>query len=216
MKHVSIVGCGGSLPSTIPPGEVWNCNYAPPPKVLKRLTRTFQIHPLGVLDKKEREWLKETKAPIVYVTPSTHRPRERLLPPLPWGPFCSSFDYMMAVAIKEHFGAITLVGVHLQKGSRRERLAEHVSLAYWIGKAHGLGIVVEWPSCHILMAPFRYGINYWKEKAWVERLVASFPTPPSNRSRRGHRRAAQPAAQLGAGGARNDSAWSDTDTIRWR
>ena len=170
-RRVTLLGCD-TIPLVLREGEVWNVNYRPPRDVLKRLTRTFQIHPSRTWDKRERRWMRETRAPIVYVIrPRTKR--ERKLPDLPPGPYSSSFDYMMAVALEEGFAEIVLEGVTLSTGTRRERLAEHVSLAYWIGVARGRGVKVRiGRSCRILRAPYKYGLDYWREKRWGNQLTA--------------------------------------------
>lgn len=170
MKRVTLLGCD-KLPLVLPKGEVWNCNYRPPKDVLAHLTRTFQIHPRNTWDHGEKQWMRETRAIIVYVV-RPRRERELRLPALLPGPYSSSFDYMMVVAIQEGFTEICLEGVTLQMGTWRERLAEHVSLAYWIGNARGRGIRVKiGRTCRILRAPYKYGLEYWKEAAWGKRLT---------------------------------------------
>lgn len=64
-------------------------------------------------------------------------------------PFAGTIDWMVATAI--HLGAekISLYGVDYT--SAHERLYQTFGLAYWIGKARGLGIEVELPpNCPVL------------------------------------------------------------------
>src|SRR6266566_159914 len=166
MKHVTILGLAPGVPRWIPRGEVW-CPNLPPrrPDLRRRLTRVFQLHPMRVLIDRELDWLVRAPVPIY----TQHRIRLRgirrtrvyPLASIPAGPLSSSFDYMLALALLERFDRILLAGITLQRGSLRERLCEHVSLAYWIGLARGRGCrVTIAPGCQILRAPFRYGLDY--------------------------------------------------------
>jgi len=161
-----IVGCGA--PQRKRDGEVWCPNYKPPCKI----TRAFQIHQWKYLDQKEKDWLRVCHVPI-YVPSALEvkrslNPQARIYPKalMAYGPFCSSFDYMMAMAISEDFKEIILERLFLQRGTLRERLIEHTGLMYWIGHARGLGIRVSSHQSYLGHYPFKYGVQYIKEQRW--------------------------------------------------
>jgi len=180
VKMVTILGCGPGVPRRLPPGEVWYPNFRPRrPDIRRRLTRAFQMHPVPVLVDRERQWLRACPVPIYTLTRLSKETAPNGVP-YPQAlvrhglPFCSSFDYMMALALSEGFDAILLAGIHLQQGTLRERLAEHVSLAYWIGLIRGqkgLRSVQIAPTSHVLKMPFRYGWDYHQERRWGQALA---------------------------------------------
>ena len=59
----------------------------------------------------------------------------------------------------------------LQVGTLRERLVEHVPLAYWTGVAARMGVrVTIEPGSKLLRPPHRYGLDYWPERKWAQQL----------------------------------------------
>ncbi len=170
MKRVSIVGSatGRTFPKT---GEVWTVNVQPPRRA--RYTRAFQLHPDAGRNAREDYWLRYCDVPIYTTMPIKESPNHRVYPIgaiLP-GPLCSSFDYMMALAILEGFDRIDLYGIALQFGTARERLMEHVSLAYWIGLARGRGIDVRIHGKGVMTFPYRYGFDYQRERTFGTRMA---------------------------------------------
>ena len=174
MSGVSIFGCVGEWPRPIPPGEVWYPNFRPPPPILKRLTRSFQMHPWAVMVRSERKWLRECPVPIYTVEDlDRYNVQAKVYDLYRWAkdPWTSSFDYMVALALSEKLDPIRLYGIGLQMGSLRERLCEHVGLAYWIGRARGEGLdVLIDRGCWILSYPYDYGFDYWDERKWCQNL----------------------------------------------
>jgi len=170
VKSVAILGGAGckKLPKT---DETWVCNFQPSKRV--KYTRCFQLHPYAGRDPAEDEWLRDCDVPIYTITDEDN-PHNRIYPiqdaMLLGGPFCSSFDYMMALAILEGFTSIHLAGIALQMGSARERLLEHVSLAYWVGYARAKNIRVTVHGHGVLYFPHRYGYDYQKERTFGQRM----------------------------------------------
>jgi len=163
-------------------GEVWGLNSG---SFSCSATRYFQMHPLNILPRgrttfwyDEYDWLHVCPVPIytlknhVKIPQAVRYPLERIQAffgtngPLP---FASSFDFMLALAILEGFTDITLAGVDYQDGTLRERLAEHVSLAFWVGQCRGRGIRLTIPGAS-LRFPWVYGRDYWDERAWGQGL----------------------------------------------
>lgn len=148
--------------------EVWGVGSA--------LTRSFQIHPTSIITDSEMDWLKRCPVPI-YTLPdgrehnahSVSYPYERVWALVGKGPFCSSFDHMLALAIAEGFEDIGLSGIDLQIGTPRERLMEHVALAYWVGVAVGRGITIR-NTGTILHFPHVYGRDYQAERSFGQRM----------------------------------------------
>lgn len=163
-------------------GEVWGLNSGNLPCVG---TRWFQMHPVSILPQgctdtyfEELDWLRFCPVPIYTLRyerayhHSVRYPIERVSAyfghdgPLP---FASSFDFMLALAILEGFRDITIAGVEYQHGTLRERLAEHVSLAFWVGQCRARGIRVALLGM-ALRFPWLYGYEYWDERAWGQGL----------------------------------------------
>lgn len=168
MRHVTILG-RASIYTPLPPGEVWGINFLPRTvEEWDRITRQFQIHPYRWLNKRELTALTGLRVPTYVITPDAKYPHAIAYPAhlARTGPFASSFDYMMALAIWEGFQSILITGVDYRKGTLREQLCEHVSLAYWVGKARGWGIKVEIGPGSLLQFPYRYGWDYVRERRW--------------------------------------------------
>ena len=172
MKTVAIVGNAKSkrFPKT---GEVWIVNTAPPKGA--RYTRAFQLPPYAGRPPSADLWLSICDVPIYTIGTVAGSPNSR---PYPLkqaqslgGSFCSSFDYMMALAILERFRRIDLYGIALQFGTPRERLMEHVSLGYWIGMARGRGIQVKIHGEGLLTFPYLYGFDYDSERTFGQRMA---------------------------------------------
>lgn len=164
------------------PWEVWGCNTLSASFPVTP-TRWFQLHPVDVLPPDELGTLHAITVPTYTV----HKSLDHVLATLPHAVrypiesvlsmpgvvpfFACTFAYQIALAVLAGFKRIALVGVELQMGSARERLVEHASTAYWIGYAAGRGVSVEFLPGTTLQYPFLYGLDYWREKHWVEGAV---------------------------------------------
>jgi hypothetical protein len=179
-RHVYILGKGPSVVGLeVEPGaEAWGFNAGRDPAA----TRWFQMHPLRILPKDEMRAMRWAVAAGVPLYTLRHHPtlRGTLCYPFDvvvdalgcWGVdapvWTSSFDYMLALAIVEGFARITIAGADLAGGTTRERMVEHVGLAYWVGVARGLGRTVDVPG-QAVRFPFRYGYHYHVERDWARR-----------------------------------------------
>ncbi len=176
---LTIMGKGPSR-TVLMEGEVWGLNSLDSFAEIQWATRWFQLHPLGVLPKEERAAYVECPVPIYTLDYEPERPGsaryplERVEAALGRGPWCSSFDYMLALALQEGFTRIFLSGIEFQQGTMRERLMEHVSLAYWVGQARGRGVQVDIaPNSLLLRFPLRYGYDFRRERAFGRLLGRS-------------------------------------------
>lgn len=167
-------------------GEVWSANFlrGEPPRGETNgnqpplaTTRLFQLHPPEILLDNELAHFLHSPVPVYTLKDESARspqsvvyPFGRVAASVGPGPRASSFDYMLTLAITEGFTDITLVGVDLQHGTPRERLAEHVSIAYWIGVARGKGATVN-NQGSILRFPYRYGYDFQSERTWGQRMA---------------------------------------------
>jgi len=76
--------------------------------------------------------------------------------------FCSTVDYMMALAIDEKYDEVHIYGVNM--ATNGEYASQRPSLYYWLGQAEGRGIKVVLPEgCDLLKGYFRYGYDEVKE-----------------------------------------------------
>lgn len=184
-KKVAIVGAGepsGNPRYSDDSWEVWGLNSV---RIFDRsgrfrADRWFQLHPPWSLSLDERLWAPLCPVPT-YTIEAWPEMRQWVRYPLdtivgslrlPHAAFCSSMAYMMVLAIYEGFSEIALLGIQLQAGHLRERLAEYPNLAYWVGVAEGRGITVTIPpSSGLLQFPYRYGYDYEAERRWG-RLLA--------------------------------------------
>ena len=171
-KRVAIVGNapGARWPRR---GEAWGINTWSTQRPCPG-TRWFQMHPDEGRSMREDLWLRDCPVPIYTLTDlRAQYPRSRPYPlkAIPPGPLASSFDYMLALAIVEGFIHITISGCALQQGYPRERLLEHVSLAYWIGLARGRGIRVTIEGEGVLHFPYKYGYDYQAERTFGQRMA---------------------------------------------
>jgi hypothetical protein len=178
-KHLTFVGMGRGYKGPLPAGEVWNINVEPDRRVLKRLTRSFQIHPDDGRTKSEDAWL--LKCPVtLYVCSRRDAVFNKHAVVYPWdrvpstAPISSSFDCAMFLALAEGFTSIDFAGADLQAGTLRERLLERVSLAYWLGVAGGMGVMMTFDhDSRLLKHPYRYGRDYWRERRWAQQQCLS-------------------------------------------
>lgn len=144
--------------------ELWGLNESPagdsgvPPVVVH--TRWFQLHPPHYLrvhfppgiEQLERDW-SEPIGVRMYMDrhydeypDSEPYPRDEVEALTPHGAYhCSSFDWMLALALLEGFERIRLCGValHTPPVLDTEPLSARPALEYWAGVAEGRGAVVE-------------------------------------------------------------------------
>lgn len=133
--------------------EIWSVNNTA--TTLPRLTRWFQLHKLDVIEKTQKniDLLKKSEVPIYMqeqfadYAKSVKYPYDEMIEK--YGKvFGSSFDYMMALAIKEGVTEIQIYGVDM--ASYSEYGHQRPYAFYWIGMARGLGInVYIHPECGV-------------------------------------------------------------------
>lgn len=125
--------------------EIWSVNNTA--KSLPRLTRWFQLHKLDVIERtqKDLDSLKNSTVPLYMqeqfadYAKSIKYPYDEMIEK--YGKvFGSSFDYMMALAIKEGATEIQVYGVDM--ASYSEYGYQRPYAFYWVGMARGLGIIV--------------------------------------------------------------------------
>jgi len=172
--------------------EIWGCNGLWPlcldAEKYFRADRWFELHPLDVQTHKELCDMIRCPVPLYTVDYETHIPDTVRFPvervtrfmagalnlPKDWpGYFACTFAYQIALAISEGFREIGLYGVELIQGSFREMTYEFACVSWWLGVARGMGITVTVPDHSSLTHhPFLYGLDYHKEKEWVEQQFA--------------------------------------------
>lgn len=85
--------------------------------------------------------------------------------------FCSSFAYMIVLAIEKKYEVIKLLGIDYDiTGTIREDLIERANLEYYIGLARGKGIIINTEDCPLLCrSMFLYGYERLsKHKKYLE------------------------------------------------
>ena len=155
--------------------EIWGVNTKGD-KVL-RYDRWFEFHTMYNIKYRDRKgkyykWLKKCEVPVYMkkhykaIPNSVEYPIHEMIEE--FGPiFNNSFDYMLALAIKEQFEEIYMFGVAF--ASIHEYLRERLSYARLIGIAEGRGIKV-WQSYNIFRMQYMYCYpeidieDYWTEE----------------------------------------------------
>jgi len=88
------------------------------------------------------------------------------------GIFSSTFAYMTALALLQGFERIEFYGIELVLDG--EYAFQREAMAFWVGKADGMGVEVWMPeACHLLEMPL-YGYDE------LRRGDGSILTPPEN------------------------------------
>lgn len=182
---VAIVGhaspTNGLAPYGDPAWEIWSAN-APTSALMvpemREVHRWFQLHPLAVLEGREKDWVPRCPVPLYTidhepsVPMSVRYPIERVLAmPGALDFFACTMAYEVALAVLDGFEAIGLYGIELPRGTARERSVEWASVAWWCGYASGRGITVTAPGSALLDYPWRYGADYWEEVDYVNALL---------------------------------------------
>jgi len=179
-KTVAIVGGGWPTGPWAPWGEieVWCCNemHGKPWVEMNGVTRWFQIHPKGSFTKEHRfnhwEWLQEKHPFPIYmhqvyddVPNSVPYPLRKIQNELIGNLYCgeekvkklfsSTISYQVAQALYEGYKRIELFGIELNLEG--EYAYQRELMAFWMGKADGMGVEMWMPkSCRLLVAPL-YG-----------------------------------------------------------
>jgi len=178
-KTVALVGAGWNSAPWAPWGEdgveVWGMNesHSYPWFKVEGIARWFQLHPKSTFTKERGfnhwEWLqKEHPFPIymqqVYddVPSSVKYPlreiQKALIGNIYRGEekikklFSSTFNYQLAQALYENVDRIEFYGIEMLVGG--EYIYQREAMAFWLGKADGMG--VEWwmpESCSLLAQP---------------------------------------------------------------
>ena len=179
-KTVAVVGFAPSSSSLAPykeDVELWGLNEMHAFSWMKRATRWFQIHDTFRAKiakryiKSHYDWLKKNpwSIPVYMIKAQPEVPNSLdypidavcdLLGGVRRGEdriryFCSSFDYMMGVAILEKFERIEVYGIDM--ASDNEYAKQKPSAEMWIGIALGKGIEVYLPPMCQLMKSDMYG-----------------------------------------------------------
>lgn len=171
--------------------EVWGINLIPPMDAhgCVRADRWFDLHQRKAQTADDMRWIANCPRPI-YVPPDLldagpncvlfplGNIMERLLMSEPdWmqaPPFACTFAYQIALALHEGFRSISLLGVELSRGTRRERTVEWASVNWWLGFARARGVQVNVaPSSRLGQHEFLYGFQYDEEIAEVREYVES-------------------------------------------
>lgn len=130
--------------------EVWTLNNDRVPGA----TRHFQIHKqevCPVLDKTQFA-LDDLKAKGVYIYTWDNFPFDKMRRDY----YCSTADYMMAIADAEGFGIVCTPG--LDFAGMRRALEVH-SMRYWIGVIEGKGGIVHRSPMSMMFRHLRYGFH---------------------------------------------------------
>ena len=130
--------------------ETWTLNNDRVPDV----TRHFQIHKPEVcptLDKTQFA-LDDLKAKGIHIYTFDNFPFEKMRRDY----YCSTADYMMAVADAEGFGIVCTPG--LDFAGMRRALEVH-SMRYWIGVIEGKGGIVHRSPMSMMFRHLRYGFH---------------------------------------------------------
>ena len=196
-KRVAIVGGGRSrlrCPLWLP-GERWGINYlhgAYDPEENGQFSRWFNIHRRAHLERdhalpdgalrfarhlpQEVPYYVGDPEPWWDVPASRPFPADELmraggpfhwLPPIQRAYHCSSFDWCVALALSEGFGALDVYGFDMRDAE--EPPAARACMEWWLGLAAGLGatITVAEPTdlfwaVHTVHTRQPYGVTDWK------------------------------------------------------
>lgn len=176
-KTVAIAGSAWTSRGWAPYGEegveVWCSNEMHGQPGVGKATRWFQLHPKWSFTKDHRlkhwEWLQETHDFPIYmqrqyddVPNSVPYPlreiQNRFLHRIVRGEdevktiFGSTFAYAMALALHEGFQRIELFGIEMTL--RGEWAYQRESMAFWLGRADGMGVEVWMPEeCELFKMP---------------------------------------------------------------
>ena len=180
-RTVAIVGGAWSSGPWAPFGEdrvdIWTCNESHGKPWMKEeyITAWFQLHPKWVFTRDDpfdhREWIKKEHQFPVYmqmvyddVPTSKKYPLREIqneLVNVERGEFVvnkifsSTFSYMMALALYQEYERVEIYGIELL--GEGEYAFQREALAYWIGKADGMGVEVWLPEqCSLLVQPLLY------------------------------------------------------------
>ena len=184
-KCVLLVGYGISRPMSVHwrkqysaangyKTEVWTLNNDRIPGA----TRHFQIHdPAKCGDVGESQWkMDDLIKQGVHIYRHDNFPFEIMRRDY----YCSTADYMMAVADQEGFGIICTPG--LDFAGLRRSLEAH-SMRYWIGVIEGKGGIVHRSPMSMMFRHLRYGFHTEKEHYEYELEPDGRPTPATHPAR---------------------------------
>jgi len=177
-KTVALVGAGWSSATWTPWDEdgieVWGMNemHGYPWFKFEGVSRWFQLHHKSAFTREHRfnhwEWLQEEHPFQIYMqrvyddVPSSVkyplRKMQKNLNNIIRGEgklkklFSSTFNYQMALALDEGYERIEFYGIELTGGG--EYAFQREAMAFWLGKADGMGVEVWMPeSCSLLVHP---------------------------------------------------------------
>lgn len=142
-----------------------------------RVDRWFDLHQEHAQDPLDLEWIHSCPVPIYLTDMFTPNPMalryplETILRYTNSRYFCSSFAYMLCLAVYEGFDEIMISGINLNFG--RELAVERGNLEYWIGYFRGQGKnVYLQDTSKLCQHGHLYGFEYTEEKEMVEERMA--------------------------------------------
>jgi len=186
-KKLAIVGTAPSsihlAPYNDPDYEIWCLNgvygYIDFPSI-NNITRWFDIHFLAEIKDSPNNYFDFHKAcPVpVYmqdvfeeVPTSVKFPLEEVLARFPRRYFTNTVSWMLALAIYEGYGDISVFGVDMAMGT--EYASQRPSCEYFLGYAEGMGINIYLPQeSDLLKTPFLYGFEDEKADFLRSKLLA--------------------------------------------
>lgn len=202
---IAIVGLGetgADAPWDDPAWKIWGLNgghrgrFRRPDRSL-RADVWFQIHPPEACDDSELDWMRRLGDDVhvpTYVRPEDLQywadlnpkaaalallwpyPIEQVREAFPGGWFANTFCLEMAWAILQGATDIGLYGVECGNYGR-ELAVERPAVAYWMGVAHGHGVMVRLPQTTTLHYTPIYGFDYWPEARRAAELTEMLLPP---------------------------------------
>jgi len=185
-KWVAIVGAAWTTGPWAPwgEGELWCSNetHGHPWCEVDKATRWFQIHPKKTFTRdhihNHWEWLQEEHPFPIYMhqsyddipasVPYPLRKIQKTAPYITKGEeqvenlFSSTMSYQFAQALDEGFERIELFGIELVQGG--EYTYQREELAFWMGKADGMGVEVWMPEICALFTQPLYGYEQIRDE----------------------------------------------------
>lgn len=158
MKILQLCGRAPSaslVPVDIPGAERWIIGACYAEHVGTAYTRVFDVHDAAYIKQQRQhawDWYGQQDRPVYLVETTPEIPTGIAYPRARLAMFgsrgytalSSSIDHMMALALLEGFEQIHLCGVRLL--NLEEWVGQRECLAYWIGRAEGVG-------CHVVTDP---------------------------------------------------------------
>ena len=162
----------------------WEFHQITPDAIGSEIGRQIQ-------DRYDMEWIRTCPVPIYTVEPVPENPNAVVWPMEHYIERCGGRRYIactfapqLMTLLVEGFEEIAVYGLELLNGTKREATVEASCVAYWLGYLEGRGVRIRVPPDDegepqlLLTHPYVYGVEYWRERRWVERYVALFDYRP--------------------------------------